>query len=95
MTEIAPPARLAGTAAAPPPRDEAALRAAAREFEAAFLAEMLGAAGLGRTPESFGGGAGEDAFGGLLVREQARLMAARGGVGLAEAVFRELAERSR
>ena len=84
----------------PPPRaprpaapDDDALRAAARDFEAAFLAEMLTHAGLGRTPEAFGGGAGEDAFAGMLVRERAEALAARGGIGLAEAIFAALARR--
>ncbi|MDF2235601.1 rod-binding protein [Albimonas sp. CAU 1670] len=66
------------------------MRAAAVEFESMFLAEMLTAAGLGRPPEGFGGGVGEQAFAGLLVREQARLWAERGGIGLAESIYRSL-----
>lgn len=57
---------------------------AAQEFEAVFLAEMLEHAGLGRTREGFGGGAGEAAFGDMLTREWAESLARRGGVGLAE-----------
>lgn len=95
MIEIpAPPAPPAPRPQPGPVLDEAALRAAARAFEAAFLAEMLTAAGVGRTPESFGGGAGEDAFASFLTREHARLMAERGGVGVAEAVFRALAAQA-
>jgi Rod binding domain-containing protein len=67
--------------------DEAAARQAAEAFEAAFLAEMLKHSGANRTPEALGGGAGEDAFGSLLTAEQAKLMAARGGIGLAEHIF--------
>ena len=70
------------------------IREVARAFEAAFLAEMLSHAGLGRTPEAFGGGAGETAFASLLVREQARLLSDSGGVGLSEAIVRSLIARS-
>ncbi|MEC9433852.1 MAG: rod-binding protein [Pseudomonadota bacterium] len=93
MTETAPIA-LPEPIPTPPSlrsiRDPAALREAAEAFEAMFLAEMLGHAGLGRTPEAFGGGVGEDAFGGFLVQEQAKAIAARGGIGLAENLVRAL-----
>lgn len=71
----------------------AALRNAAVELEATFLAEMLKSAGLGKSPEGFGGGAGEDQFGSFLVQEQAREMARAGGIGLAESFFRALMEK--
>ncbi|WP_369914857.1 rod-binding protein [Maritimibacter sp. 55A14] len=70
-----------------------ALRDAAQEFEAAFLAEMLKSAGLGKTSGSFGGGAGEDQFADFLVREQAREMVRSGGIGLAESIYTALKER--
>lgn len=73
--------------------DDAALRKAADAFEAAFLAEMLKVAGLGRTPNAFGGGAGEDQFASFLVAEQAKAMVASGGIGLSETVFQALKER--
>ena len=66
---------------------------AARALEASFLAEMLGAAGLGDTRAAFGGGAGEDAFGSLLVREQAREMTEAGGIGLARSIYESLVAR--
>ena len=69
------------------------LRSVAEEFEAVFLAQMLEHAGMGKTPEAFGGGAGEDAFRGHLIGEQARLMAGRGGIGLAETIFQAMAAR--
>ena len=71
----------------------AELRAVARELEASFLAEMLKYSGLGATSESFGGGAGEDQFASLLRAEHARALADRGGIGLAESLFRALAAR--
>ncbi|SDX17001.1 Rod binding protein [Albimonas donghaensis] len=99
MTETTLVIPQAKAAPAPPPaysgRDPARLQAAAEAFEAMFLAEMLTHAGLGQTPEMFGGGVGEDAFSGFLVREQANLMAAQGGIGLAESLVRALAARER
>lgn len=70
------------------------LRAAAEELEAGFLAEMLKAAGLGKTSETFGGGAGEDQFASFLVEEQAREMTRAGGIGLAETIFEALKEQT-
>jgi flagellar protein FlgJ len=59
----------------------------AKGLEASFLSEMLGYAGVGKTPESFGGGIGEDQFGSFLRDEQARQMVEKGGIGLAEQLF--------
>lgn len=59
-------------------------------FEAVFLAETLGHAGLGEARGPFGGGAGEDAFSGMLVREYARSIAESGGTGIAEGIERAL-----
>jgi len=70
---------------------EVDLQRKARELESVFLAEMLRAAKLGESRQGFGGGAGEDAFAGLLVAEQARILAEGGGVGLAESIFRAMA----
>lgn len=70
-----------------------ALREAARELEANFLAEMLKSAGVGETPDEFGGGAGENQFASLLRLEQARQMTERGGIGLTESLFHALKER--
>ena len=72
--------------------DHAALREAAEELEAAFLAEMLKSAGLGQSRATLGGGAGEDQFGSFLVRAQATQMARAGGIGLAETLFNALLE---
>lgn len=78
-------------ASAPRKPDVAAAERAARKtaeaFESAFLAEMLKHTGINRTPDSGGGGAGEEAFASFLTGEYARLIAERGGVGLAEQIF--------
>ena len=73
-----------------PDRDNA-LRAKAAEFETAFLAEMLGHAGLGAMSEEFGGGVGEEQFSSFLRQEQAAQIVKSGGIGLAESVFQSLA----
>jgi len=65
----------------------------ARALEASFLAEMLGHAGLGAVPDGFGGGAGEDQFASFLRAEQAKAMAAKGGIGLAQSIFESLKNR--
>jgi Rod binding domain-containing protein len=70
-----------------------ALAAAATAFEGAFLAEMLRLAGAGAPRADLGGGAGEAQFASLLARAQAERMAAAGGLGLAEALFRALLAR--
>jgi flagellar protein FlgJ len=61
-----------------------------QELEAAFLSEMMSFAGLGETEGSFTGGAGEEQFASFLRAEQANLMVARGGIGLAEQIFQSL-----
>ncbi|MEL6205619.1 MAG: rod-binding protein, partial [Pseudomonadota bacterium] len=73
---------------------DAALRDAAQAFEAAFLTEMLKHAGLGDTPEAFGGGVGEEQFAGFLREAQAQELAASGGIGLAEYIFDALKDRT-
>ena len=76
--------------AAPPARD-AALMARAKELEAAFLAEMLGHAGMdAESGGTFGGGIGEEQFASFLRQQQARMLVERGGIGLAESLFRAM-----
>jgi peptidoglycan hydrolase FlgJ len=72
------------------PAEDRAAHAAARAFEAAYLAEMLKYTGVNSLPSGFGGGAGEEAFASFLTQEYARLMAERGGIGIAERVFHVL-----
>lgn len=59
----------------------------ARALEASFLAEMLGHAGVGKSPDSFGGGIGEEQFSSFLRDEEAKQIVAHGGIGLAEQLF--------
>ncbi len=70
---------------------DARVRAAAEEFEAVFLAEMLGPIfdGLG-SDGLFGGGPGERIYRSLMVREYAAAIARSDGIGIADAVQREI-----
>ena len=87
------------TPVAPPQGDsqtnDKILMDAAQKLEASFLAEMLKAAGLGKTRGEFGGGAGEDQFSSFLVQEQAMAMVRAGGIGLSETLFETLKERQK
>lgn len=68
-----------------------ALRRAAEEFEALFLAEML--APIFETMETdgpFGGGSAERIYRSLMVQEYGKALTQSGGVGIADAVEREL-----
>ncbi|MFQ6551070.1 rod-binding protein [Aestuariibius insulae] len=80
-------------AAASHRENEVRLRAASDDLEISFLTEMLKEAGLGRAPADFGGGAGENQFASFLVREQASLIVAAGGIGLSETIFNSLIAR--
>lgn len=69
----------------------AEVQAAAREFEAVFLAQML--APMFETLDSdalFGGGPGEDMYRSILVEEYGKEIARAGGIGIADAVEREM-----
>lgn len=75
-----------------PPVQDQKLRVAAQQLEAEFLAEMLKSAGLGKSSDHFGGGAGEDQFASFLVQEQAQQIVRAGGIGLAELLYHSLKE---
>ena len=63
----------------------------AQKFEAQFLSSMFQSmfAGL-KTDGPFGGGAGEDMFRSLQTEAMAKHVAKRGGIGVADAVQREM-----
>ena len=62
----------------------------ARELEAGFLSEMLAHAGLGGESGTFSGGIGEEQFSSFLRQEQAKAIVDKGGIGLAEMIFKAL-----
>lgn len=73
------------------PETRAKLHKAAVEFESVFVSEMLGHMFDGvQADQTFGGGEGENMFHSLLVNEYGKQVAARGGLGLANQVYREL-----
>jgi len=78
----------------PPNARDEALRAAAQDLEASFLAEMLKSTGMGKPQSQFGGGVGEEQFTSFLVQAQAQEIAKSGGLGLAEHIFEALKERA-
>ncbi len=67
--------------------------AVAQDLEATFLAEMLKSTGLGESPDSFGGGVGEEQFSSFLLQAQSKAMVRSGGIGLAETIFNTLREQ--
>ena len=72
-------------------RSAAAIERTAKDFEAVFLTEMLRPMFSESTAEApFGGGIGEDIWRSMQVDEFGKALAARGGIGLADAVAREM-----
>jgi len=66
-------------------------KAAAEEFEAVFIANMLEGMFSGVEAEPpFGGGESEKTYRGLLVAEYAGEIARGGGIGIADHVYREI-----
>jgi Rod binding domain-containing protein len=84
-------ARQAGVRPPAATGDLAAARAAAQEFEAVFIAQMLQPmfAGLS-TDGPFGGGRGEEVFRSQLIEQYGKEIAAGGGIGLTDALTREI-----
>lgn len=65
--------------------------AAARDFEAVFLAQMLEQMWAEvPTDGPMGGGTGEGIFRSLMIQDIGRQMASQGGIGLADSVKREM-----
>lgn len=87
-SQIGQPSRI------PTESHESQLMAVAQSLEAAFLSEMLKSAGVGETPQEFGGGAGEDQFASFMREEQAKQMVQAGGIGLAQSMFDAMIARS-
>ena len=73
------------------PAANANIDKAAQDFEGMFITQMLQPMfdGMGVNP-TFGGGHGEEVMRGFMVQEYGKLIAARGGLGLASAVKAEL-----
>ena len=64
---------------------------AAEDFEAVFLSQMLESMFKGiKTDGPFGGGHAEEMMRSFMLQEYGKVMAANGGVGIADAVKREM-----
>ena len=96
MTELTAPAavaaRLSPETSRPTPRQPAdAARAAAQEFEALFLAQVLDQMFAGiATDGRFGGGVAEGVYRDLLTQEYGKVLSRSGGFGVADAVYAEI-----
>jgi Rod binding domain-containing protein len=72
-------------------KTEAQADKAAKDFEAVFIGQMLGAMFDGvKTDGPFGGGYGEGVFRSLMIEQYSRTIADQGGFGLADQVKREI-----
>lgn len=70
---------------------EAKVRAAAEDFEAVFLTEMLRPAFEQLSTDGLtGGGQGEKIYRSLMVQEYGKAIANTGGIGLADSVYRDI-----
>lgn len=68
-----------------------AVRERAEEFEAFFLSQVLNTMFKGiKTDGPFGGGHGEAVYRELQMQEFGKVIAARGGVGIADSIVRQL-----
>lgn len=64
---------------------------AAKDFEAVFISEMLKPMfEMIDVNETFGGGKGEEVFRSMMVQEYGKIIANRGGIGIASAIQAEL-----
>ena len=81
----AAPAQPAGT------NDPAAARKTAEDFEAFYLAQAMDSMFAGINSDAlFGGGSSESVYRSLLLQEYAKVAAKNGGIGIADAVQREI-----
>lgn len=72
-------------------KNDEQLTAAAKEFEAMFMTEMLKPMFEELKPDPmFGGGKGEEIFNGFMLEEYGKMMAETGQIGIAEQVKAEM-----
>jgi flagellar protein FlgJ len=85
------PAASASLAGQPPASDAQSVRKAAENFETFFLSQTFESmfSDVG-TDSMFGGGNGEKIYRSLLLQQYSELTVKRGGVGIADAVQREM-----
>jgi flagellar protein FlgJ len=73
------------------PGDVAGARKAAEDFAAFFFSQSLESVFGGMSSDKmFGGGSGEEVYKSLLTQEYGKIMARTGGLGIADAVQRDI-----
>lgn len=88
---VLPPEMLRPTPQAITASDPKAIETAAKDLESAFLAELIAPMFAALETDGLGGGgAGERMFRPMLIEQYARRLSEAGGIGVAEAVAREL-----
>lgn len=71
--------------------NEISAKMAADEFEAIFISEMLKGMSVGlKTDGPFGGGQSEEIYRDLMNEELGKTMTQSGGVGISDAIYREM-----
>lgn len=77
--------------AEPKTADEISARRSADEFEAIFISQMLKSMSVGvKTDGPFGGGQSEEIYRDLMNEELGQVMTSKGGIGLSDAIYREI-----
>jgi Rod binding domain-containing protein len=85
------PAAGASLAAAPARANSTTANEAAKNFESFFLSQSFETMFEGTgTDNLFGGGEGENMFRSVLIQQYAKVAASNGGIGIADAVQREI-----
>jgi len=83
----APPVAASAAAKANP----AAMRKTAEDFESFFLSQTFESLYSGMSADPvFGGGSGENVYRSMMLQEYGKAAARSGGVGIADAVYREM-----
>ncbi len=92
MSEVVPsPSLMVPGVGRPEGKTREQIAKAAKEFEAAFISQMLAPMFEGLDAEApFGGGSGEAAFKSFLMDAVGKQMAGAGGLGLADDIQREM-----
>lgn len=74
-----------------PPANEAKIRKSAKDFEAMVASQLLSPMWEGvEVDKTFGGGHGEEMFRGMLLEQYGKIVAERGGLGLANTVYHHM-----
>ncbi len=74
-------------------KDNLAAKKAAQEFEAMYIGQMLNHMYSGLPTDGyFDGGNAEEIYRGMMVTEYGNMMAAKGGIGMADHVYREMVQ---